>query len=75
MIQLFIVGFLSSGISYAALNIISSETGNVGLGLLAQLGFAIVAGAYTYIRYSMLKRSWVADPEILQNIVKVVGQN
>ena len=75
MIQLFIVGFLSSGISYAALNIIANETGNVGLGLLAQLGFAIVAGAYTYIRYSMLKRAWVADPEILQNIVKVVGQN
>lgn len=75
MAQLFIVAFLTNGVSYFVLNAVSSQLGNIGLGLLAQLVFGIVVGAAVYNRYLVLKRAWVADPEILQNIVKVVGQN
>ncbi len=75
MIQLFVVAFFMSILSYGVLNYFAAFTGVVALGLLAQLGLMILIGAFVYARFVNLRQSWVADPEILQNIVKVVGQN
>lgn len=73
MIQLFIVGFIMSGLSYGTLAVVTSQSNEI-YGMLAQLAVAGVAGLLAYLRFVSLKRNWIADPEIVQNIIKTVGQ-
>lgn len=73
MIQLFVTGFAVSGLSYAVNNIASAIYGP-SIGAALQLLVAGIITGIVVVRYYTLKRNWVADPEILQNIVKTVGQ-
>lgn len=73
MIQLFIVGFIMSGLSYGTLAIVSALS-TEWIGIIAQVGVALMVALLVHLRYISLKRSWIADPEIVQNIIKTVGQ-
>lgn len=75
MLQLFLLAFAVCGASYLLLSFVTNLTSSASLGLLAQLGGLLIVSGFVYIRYQVLKQNWIADPEILQNIIKTVGQN
>lgn len=74
MIQLFATGFIFAGLSYGIFNVMNSVTGNPWMGVVGQILLAAIITPIIIVRYLTLKRNWIADPEILQNIVKTVGQ-
>lgn len=75
MIQLFIIGFIFSGLSYGIYGGISMVSGETWIGLLAQLALTLIVCLFVRNRYLNLERNWMSDPEIVQNIIKTVGQN
>jgi hypothetical protein len=75
MIQLFFIGFLLSGLSYVTYGQALALTNEVWIGLVAQLIVTILGCLLVRLRYVNLKRNWLSDPEIVQNIIKTVGQN
>jgi hypothetical protein len=76
MIQLFILGFAISGLSYGIYGgILMVTQGEVWLALIGQLVLTILGCLLVRFRYLNLRRNWLSDPEIVQNIIKTVGQN
>lgn len=74
MIQLFAIGFIMAGLSYSSNAITTTITGEAWLGIAVQLTLTVLICLWVMIRFQNLKHNWVSDPEILQNIVKTVGQ-
>ena len=74
MFQLFAVGFLTAGLCYGVTDYISTITSQwVGLSGLVLI-VAIIALIMKNV-FNSLKYEWMSSPEIIQNIIKAVGQH
>lgn len=74
MFQLFVIGFLVAGACYGLTDFISTISSEwVGLSALVVL-VALIGLAVKY-SFNLLKYEWMSSPEIIQNIIKAVGQH
>jgi hypothetical protein len=74
MAKLFMIGFATSGLIYGLGLVRWDSMGYPSYtGMLMQLATVIVIGLMARLRFVALRRKWMYDANVLQNIIKTVG--